>query len=264
MKISEIICALERFAALPLQEDYDNAGLQVGLTEADASGALLCLDVNEAVLQEAVDQGCNLVVAHHPLLFRPLRRLSCETQVERCARLAVKHDLCIYAAHTNLDNAPLGVNHALATLLSLTDIRLLRPLPPSSPQGGSGAVGQLPKPMPAMDFLHLLARRCQAPALRYVPGPQRLISRVALCGGAGDFLLPDAVEAGADLFLTGEMGYHHAQGHEHQLWLAALGHYESEQHTITLLEHILRQAAPGLRTVRTSVCTNPFRTLTSE
>ena len=105
MKIKEVAEALERFAPLPLQEDYDNAGLQIGLTEVEASGALLCLDVTEAVIEEAAAKGCNLIVAHHPLLFRGLKQVSDTTQVERCVRLAIQRDIAIYAAHTNLDNA---------------------------------------------------------------------------------------------------------------------------------------------------------------
>ena len=107
MKIKEVAETLERFAPLPLQESYDNAGLQIGLTEAeDVSGVLLCLDVTEKVIAEADAMGCNMIVAHHPLLFRPLRRIVGATQVERCVALAIQKQIAIYAAHTNLDNAP--------------------------------------------------------------------------------------------------------------------------------------------------------------
>ena len=110
VKIQEVIAALERFAPLPLQESYDNAGLQVGLTGAEVSGVLLCLDVTEEVIREAVDLGCNLVVSHHPLLFRGLKTVSDANYVQRCVRLAVQNDVAIYSAHTNLDKAAEGVN----------------------------------------------------------------------------------------------------------------------------------------------------------
>ena len=100
MKIREILYALEKFAPLPLQESYDNAGLQVGLTEVEASGALLCLDVTEEVLDEAISLGCNLVISHHPLLFGGLKRITGRTMVERCVMKAIKHNLTIYSAHT--------------------------------------------------------------------------------------------------------------------------------------------------------------------
>ena len=151
MKIKEVICALERFAPLPLQESYDNAGLQVGLTEVEASGALLCLDVTEEVLDEAVSLGCNLVVSHHPLLFHGLKRVTDRTLVERCLSKAIKNDITIYSAHTNLDNAEDGVNYKIADKLGLEDVRLLQPHPVSieSPEGdytvmaGSGVVGNI-------------------------------------------------------------------------------------------------------------------------
>ena len=114
MKIKEIIDALGQFAPLPLQESYDNAGLQVGLTEVEASGALLCLDVTEEVVREAIEMDCNLIVSHHPLLFRGLKTVGDRTQVERVVRMAIQNDIAIYAAHTNLDNVEDGVNYKIA------------------------------------------------------------------------------------------------------------------------------------------------------
>ena len=105
MKIKEIVSALERFAPLPLQEDYDNAGLQIGLTEAEATGALLCLDVTEAIVDEAIIKGFNLIIAHHPLLFKGIKSITGKSYVDCCIIKALKNDIVIYAAHTNLDNA---------------------------------------------------------------------------------------------------------------------------------------------------------------
>ena len=125
MKIKEITGALERFAPLPLQDGYDNAGLQVGLTEAEATGALLCIDVTEAVVDEAIACGCNLIVAHHPLLFKGCKSITGKNYVERCIYKAIRHDIAIYAAHTNLDNAQGGVSHKMAEKLGLTNVRIL-------------------------------------------------------------------------------------------------------------------------------------------
>ena len=127
VKIKEVISTLERFAPLPLQEGYDNAGLQVGLTEAEVSGALLCLDVTEAVVEEAVSEGCNLIVAHHPLVFRPLRQVSGISYVERCVMAAIKHDITIYCAHTNIDSACGGVSFKMAQKLGLKNVEILSP-----------------------------------------------------------------------------------------------------------------------------------------
>ena len=106
MRIKEIVSALERFAPLPLQDGFDNAGLQIGLTEAEATGALLCLDVTEAVLDEAIALGYNLVISHHPLIFKGYKSITGRDYVERCIMKAIKNDIVIYSAHTNLDNAP--------------------------------------------------------------------------------------------------------------------------------------------------------------
>ena len=125
VRIQEVISALERFAPLPLQESYDNAGLQMGLTEAEVSGALLCLDVTEEVILEAIDLGCNLIVSHHPVLFHGLKTISDATLVQRCVRLAIQNDLCIYSAHTNLDNAMDGVNYHIAERLGLIDVEMM-------------------------------------------------------------------------------------------------------------------------------------------
>ena len=109
-----MLSALERFAPLPLQEDWDNAGLQIGLTEAEASGALLCLDVNEEIVDEAIAKGCNIIVSHHPLLFRGLKCISGSDYVQRSVIKAIKHDICVVSMHTNMDNARGGVNFKMA------------------------------------------------------------------------------------------------------------------------------------------------------
>ena len=126
IKIKEILKEIELFAPLPLQESFDNAGVQVGDVNQFATGALLCLDVTEEVIEEANDRGCNLIISHHPLAFRPFKSLTGRTYVERCLMKACKYDLVIYAAHTNLDNAVGGVNYRLAELLGLQHVRVLR------------------------------------------------------------------------------------------------------------------------------------------
>lgn len=126
-KIKEIAAALEKFAPLPLQDGYDNAGLQVGLTEAEVTGVLLCLDVTEAIVDEAVASGCNLIVSHHPLIFSPLKRITGRTYVERCVLKALANGIAIYSAHTNIDNAQGGVNYRIAQKLGLQNVRILVP-----------------------------------------------------------------------------------------------------------------------------------------
>lgn len=266
MKIKEIISALERFAPLPLQESYDNAGLQIGLTaEQEASGALLCLDVTEEVIREAIDLGCNLIVSHHPLLFRPLRRVTEGTQVERCVRMAIQNDIAIYAAHTNLDNAEDGVNYRIAEKLGLVDVGMMQPhevaVGDRRVTVGSGLLGYLPAAEDSLAFLQRIKDVFHIECLQHNELLGRPIQSVALCGGAGAFLLDEAVRLEADAFLTGEMSYHQFFGHEQEIQIAVMGHYQSEQYTREIFFQLISDLAPGLPLFMTSVDTNPIRYL---
>ena len=138
-----MLSALERFAPLPLQESWDNAGLQVGLTETEVSGALLCLDVNEKMIDEAVRKGCNLIVSHHPLLFRGLKTISDLTDVQRTVVKAIENRICVISMHTNMDNAQGGVNYKMAEKLGLQQVQFLAPKQVAGIESGSGVVGEL-------------------------------------------------------------------------------------------------------------------------
>ena len=258
MKIKEVLSALERFAPLPLQESWDNAGLQIGLTEAEVSGALLCLDVTEKVIDEAVEKGCNVVVSHHPLLFRGLKQISDATDVQRTVWKAIQKGICVISMHTNLDNAPGGVNFRIASRLGLTGVRFGGVAEGSEAQSGSWVMGILPEPMAADDFVLHVKRQMQAESAMCNELLRRPISRVAICGGAGDFLLDEAVRAGADAFITGEMHYHAYFGYEQQLQICVIGHYESEHFTAGLLRDIIVEACPDVRTVIAETNTNPI------
>ena len=265
VKIKEIIGALEQFAPLPLQESYDNAGLQCGLTEAEALGALLCLDVTEEVLREAVDLGCNLVVSHHPLLFHGLKQVCDADLVQRCLRLAIQNDICIYSAHTNLDNAEDGVNFRIAEKLGLIDVELLNPrtvqVGARQLKCGSGIIGYLPLAEDSLAFLQRVKQAFAVEALQHNQLLERPIQSVVICGGAGDFLLPDAIRAEADAFLTGEMHYHTWFGHEQEVQIAVLGHYESEQYTREIFREVIERVAPQLPLYDTEVRTCPIQIL---
>lgn len=257
MKIKEIIDALEDFAPLALQDGFDNAGLQIGVPgDVDATGVLLCLDVTEDVVNEAVVRGCNMIVSHHPLLFHPVKQISGRDYIERIIIAAIKHDITIYAAHTNLDNARGGVCHRMAQKLSLTDIAWLEPK--AGTDGGSGLTGLLPAPVSRDEFIDQVGRVFGFDHLHYNGWNGTTVSRVALCGGAGAFLIPQAVAAGADAFITGEIGYHRFFGHEADMLLIELGHYESEQYTIEILREVLSRACPQLKLLDTEVRTNPI------
>ena len=259
MKIKELLRALEEFAPLPLQESWDNAGLQVGVTEAEVSGALLCLDVTEAIVDEALAKGCNLIVSHHPLLFRGLKTISDLTDVQRTVRKAIRHDVAVVSMHTNMDNAEGGVNYKMAAKLGLRDVHFLAPRTVGDVTCGSGVVGELEQPLAARDFIDHIKRTFGVACAQTNELLERPVRRVALCGGAGDFLLDEAVSAAADAFITGEMHYHQYFGYEQRVQICVIGHYQSEQYTTEIFRDIFNDRCPGVRTEIAETVTNPIQ-----
>ena len=261
MKVRQVLDALEQYAPLPLQDGFDNAGLQIGLTEEqEVTGALLCLDVTEAIVDEAERLGCNLIVAHHPLLFHGLKSITGKSYVERCVVKAIRKGIAIYAAHTNLDNAQGGVNYRIADTIGLANLQFLDSKDAAVP-AGAGVIGELPEEMDEQDFLMRIKRLFDIRCLRHNTLTGRKIRRVALCGGAGGFLLSNAISQGADAFLTGEMRYHDYFGHEDELLIAEMGHYESEQYTVDIFSEVLGARFPELKIFKTSLNTNPINYL---
>jgi dinuclear metal center YbgI/SA1388 family protein len=258
VKIKEVLSALERFAPLPLQESWDNAGLQVGLTETEVSGALLCLDVNERIVDEAIRKGCNLIVSHHPLLFRGLKTISDLTDVQRTVMKAIENRLCVISMHTNMDNAKGGVNFRIARKLGLNDVQFFASKLVDGIEAGSGVVGKLAEPMAADDFILKVKRIFGVECAMCNELLRRPVSKVAICGGAGDFLLDEALKTGADAFITGEMHYHQYFGYEQQIQICVIGHYQSEQFTSEVFQEIIQEACPGVKTCIAETCTNPI------
>ena len=252
------MCALEQFAPLPLQESWDNAGLQVGLTETEVSGALLCLDVNEKILDEAIQKGCNLVVSHHPLLFRGLKTISDLTDVQRTVRKAIQRDICVVSMHTNMDNAKGGVNFRIAQKLGLQNVQFFAAKQVNGLEAGSGVIGEFAEPMAADDFVILVKKTFGVECAQCNELLRRPVKQVAICGGAGDFLLDEALKNGADAFITGEMHYHQYFGYEQQIQICVIGHYQSEQFTTEVFQEIIQQTCPGVKTVIAETNTNPI------
>jgi dinuclear metal center YbgI/SA1388 family protein len=268
VKIKEVLNALEQFAPLPLQESWDNAGLQIGLTEAEVSGALLCLDVNEKIVDEALQKGCNLIVSHHPLLFRGLKQITDANDVQRTVVKAIKNDICVVSMHTNLDNARGGVNFKIAEHLRLKNVhfgvdegKACVADDGANEEGsdaGSWVMGELTEPMAADDFVLYVKRCMEAESAMCNELMRRPIRKVAICGGAGDFLLDDAIRAGADAFITGEMHYHVYFGHEQQIQICVIGHYESEHFTTEVFRDVIADRCAEVRTVIAETNTNPI------
>ena len=253
-----MLSALERFAPLPLQESWDNAGLQVGLTETEVSGALLCLDVSERIVDEAIEKGCNLIVSHHPLLFRGLKTISDLTDVQRTVMKTIEHHLCVISMHTNMDNARGGVNFRIAQKLGLQKVDFFARKAVEGIEAGSGVIGTLQEPLAADDFILQVKKTFGVECAMCNELLRRPIAKVAICGGAGDFLLDEALKAGADAFVTGEMHYHQYFGYEQQIQICVIGHYQSEQFTSEIFREIIENDCPGIRTCIAETCTNPI------
>ena len=249
MKIREITDAIEQYAPLRLQEEWDNAGIQVGNPDADITGVLLCTDATEAVVAEAIDRGFNLVISHHPLIFHGLKKIMGRTPVERTVAMAIKHDITIYSAHTNMDSAWQGVSFRMADKIGMTGIRFLddNHVDPygeqESTSAGCGVIGDI-EPMTAREVLKRVKAAFEVGAVRYSGDGNTIVTRMALCGGAGAFLLDKAVEQGAQLYVTADMRYHDFLDWHQRIVVADIGHYESEHFTKEIFLEIIQKKNP--------------------
>jgi len=360
MKISEVISGLEYIAPPSLQEQYDNAGLLTGNPDWDCRGIICCLDAIEEIVEEAIQKNCNLIVAHHPVIFKGLKKITGKNYVERTIIKAIKHDIAIYAIHTNLDNLISGVNGKIADKFRLINRSILLPkenllnklvtfapvdqaeevrsalfkagagqvsnysecsfnvegigtftgnddtnpyvgeknkmhkeketrieiifpayqeqrilkalytahpyeevaydiIPLSNrhPQFGSGLLGQLPKTLSEKDFLELVKTIFNTPMVRHTKCSGKSINKIAICGGAGSFLISNVLKSNVDAFLTADMKYHEFFEGDGQLLIADVGHFESEQFTIDYLNEVLEQKFPNFAVLKTEVKSNP-------
>lgn len=359
MTISDIIQHLETIAPVHFQESYDNAGLITGDASSECTGIIISLDAIEAVIDEAINKKCNLVVAHHPIIFKGLKKLTGKNYVERTIVKAIKNDIAIYAIHTNLDNIKKGVNNKIAEKIGLQNLQMLQPkeqllkkLITFAPENkaeevrkalfnagggqlgkysecsfntagtgtfkplegadpyvgvigkrheekelkievifpgyieqkiiramidahpyeevaydvislgnylsdvGSGLIGELEEAMDETEFLGRIKTAFGLKVIKHTSLSGRRVKTIALCGGAGSFLIPVAVSNKADVYITSDIKYHEFFDAGTML-LADIGHYESEQFTIDLLYDILSGKYPNFAVRKTKVNTNP-------
>ena len=347
MKIKELISPLEKLAPPFLQESYDNAGLLIGNPEMEVSKVLISLDVTEKVLDEAIVKNCQIIIAHHPLIFKGLKRITGKNMVERIVAKAIKNDIAIYAIHTNLDNVIGGVNSILCDKLGIRNPQILSPkegllrklvtfcpkkdaskvrqaifdagaghignydncsfntegtgsfraLEGSNPyvgekgqvhfeeevriesvlpvylenkilqamnaahpyeevaydiyplmntygNVGAGMIGELETEMDEKAFLQRIKDITGSACIRHSDLLGKKIKKVAVCGGSGSFLIQDAIRAGADIFITGDIKYHDFFEADKKLVIADIGHYESEQFSKELIYSVLIKKFP--------------------
>ena len=230
VSIRSVYDFLCRLAPLSLSESWDNVGLQIGSLEDKLQGVLVALDVTEAVLWEAVDHGLNSIVTHHPLIFRPIKKLDDSRAALRCVKLAAQMDLNILSFHTNLDATEGGLNDQLAKILKL---QKLKPLIPSAEKQGNsksglGRLGQIRKTS-LQDFVAQTARTLQLKNLRYVGKPGQSLQKVAVMTGSGGDFVAQALDAGADVLVTGDVKYHQAlDAQADGMAIVDIGHYAGE------------------------------------
>jgi dinuclear metal center YbgI/SA1388 family protein len=265
MKLAELIDFLHGIAPIHYQESYDNSGHLVGNENDEIKAVLISLDVTESVLDEAISLGANLVISHHPIIFSGLKNLTGQTYVQRIVQKAIKNDINLFAIHTNLDNVYFnGVNTYLAKVLDLKNIEILKPkenITGTEQAIGSGAIGILESPVSEMEFLSALKAKLKLDCIKYTSLLNKKISKVALCGGSGRFLLSDAIQQNADIFISSDFKYHEFFDADNQIVIADIGHFESEQHTIKMIHEILTNKFNNFASHYTKVNTNPVNYL---
>jgi dinuclear metal center YbgI/SA1388 family protein len=257
--IGELINYLHEIAPNNLQEEYDNSGLLVGNKNTQISGVLISLDCTEDIIEEAKSLNCNVIVSHHPIVFRGLKRFTGENYVQRTIISAIKNDISLFAIHTNLDKVRLsGVNTKIAEKIGLEQLEIMAP-ETEDLNVGLGMVGQLPSPQPLAEFLAHLKQSMQLDTFKYTQDIGRPIKKVAVCGGSGSSLLTHAKIKKADVYITSDFKYHEFFDAEKDIVIADIGHYESERFTIDLLYDLISNKFSTFAAHCTKINTNPVK-----
>lgn len=232
MKIKEVLQFLESKFPLQWQEDFDNSGMQCGDKEREITGALVCFEFSDAVIEEAIQLNANLIVAHHPLIFGGgLKKIEPTDRVGRMVCKAIENKLVLYSMHTNVDSGIGGGNDAFAQKLKLLNARVLDPKPltlEGGAQVGLGKVGELSNAMSVSEFVVYVKDCLDLQVVKYAGDIQRPVKTVAVCGGAGSSLIRQAMQSGADAYVTGDVRYHDFYIPDNQMLIIDVGHFEGE------------------------------------
>lgn len=234
--IAQIIDAIEEAAPRSLQEQWDNSGLICGRKADPCSGVIVCLDVTPEVVSQAIAAGCNLIISHHPLIFKGIKAVSDTTPQGLALIMAIKHDIAVYCAHTSLDNAPSpwGVSHEMAALLGAQVESVISPT-------GTGVIAELPEVMAPAEFIETVKAAFGAACVRHSALPSGPISRIALGSGACGFLIPDAIAAGAQAIVTSDVRYHDFLDFGKAIFIVDLTHFDTEKITKPIFKRIISQ-----------------------
>jgi len=251
--VNHILDALLTWAPLHLKADYDNIGLLVGDPNQTVTQSIICLDITEDVLQEAIRTKSQLIIAHHPLIFRKLANVRADDPTGYLVTELIRNHISVIAMHTNLDSAIGGVSYVLAETIGLKDLQFLES---DREEGGYGVIGSFNEPMDTASFLRHCAQQLGVPMMRYSGAPER-IHKVAVCGGAGSFLMNQAIKKGAQAYITADLKYHDFFTNTPSFLLCDAGHYETEMPICGKIQSFLAEHYPGLSAHVTQVVTNP-------
>ena len=241
MILQDIINIIESVAPLSYQEAWDNSGLQVGDRNAEIRAALLTVDVTESVVDEALEKRCDLIISHHPLIFKGLKHLTGSTPQERCVEKAIRHGIAIYSSHTSMDAYLHGVSGRIANKIGITDYKIL--IPSATEEVGLGVIGKLDTPMKSEDFVKYVQAIFDC-SLRYIAACKAEVQTIAICGGAGAEFTAEAIKQGADVYITADMKYHEMQSAYGQIGIIDLDHWVSEHFTREIFEELLSAHIP--------------------
>ncbi len=254
--VAQFIDVLDRIAPVRLAETWDNVGLQIGSRRWPVKKIWTALDPLEVVVDQACDHDVDLLITHHPLFFRPIKHIDCETPTGRIIQKALSCRLAIYSTHTNLDSAAGGVNDVLAERIGLHDLRVLAPSSvadggqPSIGVGshvGLGRVGALPTAVSLGTFVEKTKIALNIGAVTVVGDLDEQVQTVAVCSGSGASLLDAALGSGAQVYVSGDLGYHTARDAQQAgINLIDVGHFGSERLIIDVLASAIHDASKAL------------------
>jgi dinuclear metal center YbgI/SA1388 family protein len=233
-KLKDLLDVLEQIAPSRLAEPWDNPGLQVGSYSQEIKKIFFALDPTLRALRSAFKAGAQLLLTHHPLIFKPLSRLEIQAYPQNVIFEAVRNKISIVAAHTNLDVAKGGMNDILADMMELQEVEVLRKTNEDNDGVGLGRIGDLNEPTNLLGVVSNVKRILGAEKVRLVGEEDAMVRRLAVVAGSGGSLVPLAFQKGADLLLTGDVSHHHALEAE-ALGIALIdsGHFHTEKATFS-------------------------------
>lgn len=239
VELNKILDFINKIAPFSLAEDYDNVGLLVGNKNKEINKVLITLDADENVLQEACDKKCDLVISHHPLIFSPLKRITDDSSISRTVVSLIKNDIALISAHTNFDSVKSGLCDLFFD--KIANIKNKKALT-GDEENGSGRIAELVEESTLSDILQKVKAEFNLHTVRYVGDKESAIKKVAVCNGGGADFIYDAAFCGADLYITGDVKYHHARfAYENGMSLIEVPHYNAEIIFCEYLKSILEE-----------------------